>query len=71
MTPAPQTSPNRPLWTALVVLAAALIGETAGLIASAGGADVWTAILIGGSAFTGAVATLLALAHFAGVTADR
>ncbi|RZU53262.1 hypothetical protein EV385_5170 [Krasilnikovia cinnamomea] len=61
-------SPNRPLWTALVVLTAALIAETAGLIAYAGGAGISTAILTGGGAFAGAVAMLLALAHFAGVT---
>ncbi|RZU53293.1 hypothetical protein EV385_5206 [Krasilnikovia cinnamomea] len=61
----PPTS-TRPLWTALVVLAATLIAETAGLIAHAGGADIFTAILT-----AGAVGMLLALAHFAGVTGDR
>ncbi|GAA0490664.1 hypothetical protein Ade02nite_23660 [Paractinoplanes deccanensis] len=48
----------------LMLLVAALVAGTAGLLAKAGGATVPNAILTGGAAFAGAVGLLLGLAHF-------
>lgn len=71
MSTAPQSKSTRPLWAALVVLAAALLGETAGLISHAGGASISAAILTGGSAFVVSSGTLAGLVVLAGVTADH
>lgn len=52
------------VWMLLMLLVAALVAGTAGLLAKAGGATVPNAILTGGAAFAGAVGLLLGLAHF-------
>lgn len=55
---------NRPLWTAIAILAAAFIAMTAGLLTAAGGAGLATSILAGGGAFAGAAALILAVLTF-------
>lgn len=65
---APGSTPAAPrwMWLLLMVLTAALVAMTAGLLAHAGDADIPNAILTGGAAFAGTVALLLGLAHFLG-----
>lgn len=63
------TTPNAPtpraVWIAIILLSAALVAATAGLLAYAGGTNLPTAILTGGGAYAGTVLLLLALAHYA------
>ncbi|WP_433732509.1 hypothetical protein ACQP2Y_46880 (plasmid) [Actinoplanes sp. CA-051413] len=61
--PAPSGTP-RWVWVLLILLTAALVAVTAGLLAHAGGASIPNAILTGGAAFAGATGLLLGLAHF-------
>jgi hypothetical protein len=62
-----QAAPNsgsRAVWAALVLIVAAMVGASAGLLAYAGGENAPTSILAGGGAFGGAVLLMLALIHF-------
>ncbi len=56
-------SSPRMLWLAVIVLAAALVAETAGVLAYAGGSNMPTSILTAGGAFAGCIALLLALVN--------
>ncbi|MFI5837712.1 hypothetical protein ACIA5A_28945 [Micromonospora sp. NPDC051300] len=63
----PATTPTgstRPLWAALIVLTAVLVGAAAAMLSIAGGVPIPLAVIAGGGAFGGTVALLLAIAHF-------
>lgn len=66
----PLSRTPRSVWIALILIAAALIGGGAGLLAWAGGANVPMAILTGGGAFGGAIVLLLTLCRY-GAGDDR
>lgn len=54
----------RGLWLAIVVLAAALVGATGGLLAWSGGASPPMATLTGAGTFSGAALLFLAMFRF-------
>lgn len=54
----------RPLWLAITLIAAVLVGVTGGILAWLGGALVANAIIVGGSSFAGTVLLILAIAYF-------
>jgi hypothetical protein len=54
----------RPLWLAYILLAATLVGITAGLLSWLGGMEPPTAILAGGGAFSAAALLMLSLQRF-------
>jgi hypothetical protein len=64
VTPAAPPASTRPLWLAIFVLAAAVIGVAAGMLAFAGGTNLPLSVVAGGTAFGGCLALLLALAHY-------
>jgi hypothetical protein len=55
----------RPIWIALILIVAVIVGTSAGLLAFASGAHVAVAVLTGGGTFAGTVMLLLALLKFA------
>ena len=62
--PAEQPGPPRALWSAIILLAAVIVGSAGGLLSFAGGLPVPLAIITGGGAFGGTAALLLTLASF-------
>lgn len=62
--PSQQPDPPRALWSAIILLAAVIVGAAGGLLSFAGGLPVPLAIVTGGGAFGGTVALLLTLANF-------
>lgn len=61
----PPAPTSRAVWIALIVLAATIIGATAGLLAHASGSVIPAAILVGGGAFFSATLFLLQLLAYA------
>lgn len=62
--PVTATGASRPIWVAIIVLTAVLIGTTTGLLSAAGGVPTPLALIAGGGAFGGATALLLSIAQF-------
>lgn len=62
--PAGLPDPLRAVWTAIILLAAVLVGFAAGLLSVAGRVSLPLAIIAGGGTFGGTVALLLVLTRF-------
>jgi hypothetical protein len=56
-----QPGSRRPIYIALIVIIAVIIGTAAGVLAFLSGANVASAVLTGGTAFAGAALLLLPL----------
>jgi hypothetical protein len=56
---------QRPVWIAIFLLAAAVLGIMAGFLAYASGVNTPAAVLAGGGTFGTATLLFLALAHYA------
>jgi hypothetical protein len=67
-----QMGDTRALWLAITMLAAALLGASAGLLSWLGGMNPPNSILAAAGAFAGTMLLILAVVHFlSGVSVDQ